>query len=310
MTTPTFSVVVPAFNAERTIEATLRSVLAQTRTDFEAVVVDDGSTDATARRVHALSGDGRVRLVSQANAGPAAARNTGISATTGPFVSFLDADDLWLPTYLAQMGRALTSSPEAAVAFTDAWVWDENVGRFGRRKIMAMVDPPEVVPRDSIELFRELVARNFFYVSTTVRRSVLEHVGGFDETVRGSEDWELWLRIASSGYPAVRAAPVLAVYRVQAGSISSDRSAMHEAMIQTLRKAATYSSEAVVHERLAGLESSVPGPVAGGRAGLGRRERLTRRLPSWARLRSYRLTPPPDVSPDLLDLLRAAQLSS
>ena len=187
--------------------------------------------------------------MSQANAGPAAARNTGISATTGPFVSFLDADDLWLPTYLAQMGRALTSSPEAAVAFTDAWVWDENVGRFGRRKIMAMVDPPEVVPRDSIELFRELVARNFFYVSTTVRRSVLEHVGGFDETVRGSEDWELWLRIASSGYPAVRAAPVLAVYRVQAGSISSDRSAMHEAMIQTLRKAATYSSEAVVHER-------------------------------------------------------------
>ena len=96
---PNFSVVVAAYNAARTLPATIRSVLAQTRSDFELIVVDDGSTDGTADAARDAQ-DERVLYVPQQNLGPAAARNAGIAKATGTLVSFLDSDDLWHPTFL------------------------------------------------------------------------------------------------------------------------------------------------------------------------------------------------------------------
>src|ERR1017187_6172907 len=106
MAAPRFSVVIAAFEAERTVASAVNSALAQTRTDLEVIVVDDGSSDRTAAVVGQIT-DHRVQLLRQANAGPSAARNVGISATRGDYVAFLDSDDLWLPRYLELMGAAL-----------------------------------------------------------------------------------------------------------------------------------------------------------------------------------------------------------
>src|SRR4051812_28108863 len=104
---PTFSVAIPAYNAAATIAPALRSVLAQTRGDFEAIVVDDGSTDATAEAVGPFLEDGRITLVQQENRGLSGARNTALASARGRYVSLLDSDDLWLPHYLERMGEAL-----------------------------------------------------------------------------------------------------------------------------------------------------------------------------------------------------------
>lgn len=299
---PTFSVVMAAYNAERTIAATLGSVFAQSRSDYEIVVVDDGSTDRTAEAVEDVADD-RVRLVRTANAGVAAARNAGIASARGRYVSFIDADDLWLPSYLESMGAALDGRPTAGFAFTDAWVWDERVGRFGRQTIMSTGDPPETVPEDPRALFRLLVERNFVFTAATVRSDVLSSVGGFDTGFTVSEDWHLWLRIAAHGYGAVRAAPVLAVYRIRRGSLSSNRTVMRDGELCVLRAALDSAPDdevrALVRRRLSEVERRVePSNVPKGR------ERFTSHLPPALRLRSYRLRPPANVPRGLIRLLR------
>jgi glycosyltransferase involved in cell wall biosynthesis len=196
-------------------------VLGQTRQDFELIVVDDGSTDETAQRAHAFESDRRIRVVRQPNRGPSAARNAGIAVARGSYVSTLDADDLWLPEYLEVMGAALDRSPDAVLAYTDAWVLDDLTGTIRRRSAMSYQRPPKVVA-DPRTFFLQLLERNFIYTSATVRRSTLQRVGGYDESLRTSEDWELWLRIAALGAPVVRAPGTFAIYRDHPESLTSD----------------------------------------------------------------------------------------
>jgi glycosyltransferase involved in cell wall biosynthesis len=223
----TFSIVMPAFNAEETIRPAIDSVLRQTRSDFELIVVDDGSTDETIRIVDELARDGRVRLIRQPNLGPSAARNTAIAEATGAYVSLLDSDDLWLPNYLAEMGSILDRDPEAAVAFTHAWVFDHRSGRIRRSRRVDAVRPP-VPPADATpgQFFLALLDVNFVFVGATIRRRVFEDVGLFRVDVRGNEDYEMWLRLAAHGYVFRRHAEALAMYREKPGQLSSDRRSM------------------------------------------------------------------------------------
>ncbi len=118
---PLVSVITPAFNAEQTIERTLRSIAAQTLQNWEMVVVDDGSCDLTAERVQRVSaGDGRVRLLRQQNRGASAARNLGDAAACGRWLLFLDADDTVRPTHLQRLVRREQVRPDAAVVCCDA----------------------------------------------------------------------------------------------------------------------------------------------------------------------------------------------
>jgi glycosyltransferase involved in cell wall biosynthesis len=222
---PTFSVVIPAHNAVRTLPATIRSVLAQTRQDFEILVVDDGSIDGTEEALRRTSTDARIVFLRQENSGPAVARNAGIEASRGAFISLLDSDDLWLPTYLQAMAAALEAEPVAALAYTDAWRLDDEKRRIFRETIMATGNPPARPPRDPEALLLRLLRRNFVYTSATVRRLTLDEVGGFTNLTR-SEDYELWLRIAANGRIFARAQGVLAVYRDRPGSRIHDRVAM------------------------------------------------------------------------------------
>ena len=168
---PVVSVIVAAYNASRTVGETIRSVLAQTRQDFEIVVIDDGSTDDTASILAHWTTDPRIRLHRQENAGPAAARNAGIALARGDYVSMLDSDDLWLPCYLERMVQALQESPESGFAYTDAWALEQASGRIRRATAMSRQHPPErTLPATAF--LEALIQRNFIFNAVTVRRGV------------------------------------------------------------------------------------------------------------------------------------------
>ena len=216
---PTFSIVMAAYNSALTIGEAIESVRCQTRSDWELIVVDDGSHDGTADVAEAFA-DRRVRVVRTAgNRGPAAARNRGISLAQAPLVCTLDSDDLWLPHYLETMASTLDSNPTAAVACTDAWVLDQTSGRVRKKSAMAFLDPPEPLPDDKDTFLAELLQRNFVYNSVAARRESLQTVGGYDERLWIGEDWELWLRLAAAGFGFVRVPQLLAVYRQRADSL-------------------------------------------------------------------------------------------
>jgi glycosyltransferase involved in cell wall biosynthesis len=231
---PTFSIVIPAYNAASTIGAAIESVLAQTRGDFELIVVDDGSTDGTARSVEQYSSD-RIRLIRQANAGQASARNTALKAARGEYVSLLDSDDLWLPTYLEEMAKALEAEPTAAVAYPDAWVFDQEIAKIARATAKEVWNPP-YIPREPDSFFRALLRYgNFVFVGATMRRSVVSEVGPFRGGVDGAEDYELWLRISARGYRFVPFGSPLAIYRRSPGQTSSNDEKMNRAATEVFR---------------------------------------------------------------------------
>ena len=218
---PTFSVVMPAYNAERTIDSAIRSVFAQTRGDFELIVVDDGSRDGTLERIRAYEADPRLHLLRRANEGPGAARNAGIRHARGRYVSFLDSDDLWLPRYLEVMHESLARDADAGFAYTDGWVLDDRIRRIRRTTAMSKAAPPMPPPNDPREFFLMLLERNFVANAVTVRRALLTEVGGYNPDLRAAQDWELWLRIVAHGHRAVRAPGLLFVWRDRSDSVSS-----------------------------------------------------------------------------------------
>jgi glycosyltransferase involved in cell wall biosynthesis len=221
VTAPRFTVVIAAYNERDLIGSTLESVQRQTVTDWEAIVVDDGSVDDTAERVAEFQArDERIRLVRQENQGLSGARNTAIEIARAELISFLDADDMWLPRYLEEMARALDAAPNAGLAYTDAWAMDAESHRFKRRTAMSRSQPPAVPPDDPVEVMKLLIRENFIWVSATVRRRALEEAGRFRADFRLTEDIELWFRILALGYGVVRARGVLGIKREREEALS------------------------------------------------------------------------------------------
>jgi len=184
------SVIVPAHDAERFIRRTLDSVMAQTHPDIETIVVDDGSTDSTARIVGGF-GD-RVRLVTGPCRGVCIARNEGFRLSTGESIAFLDHDDVWEPDKLRRQVEILRGDPGAGLVFTQARV----EGQGDAAEIFPQIENPADLLADA---HLNLLHWNFIPMSAVlVRRSVLESLEGpFDPRYRLSEDWDLWLRIVS-----------------------------------------------------------------------------------------------------------------
>jgi glycosyltransferase involved in cell wall biosynthesis len=233
---PTFTALVPAYNAGATVGAAIESILAQSRGDFEAIVIDDGSSDDTEEVARRYTRDRRVHVLSEPNRGPSAARNAGIEVARGTYVSLLDSDDLWLPPYLERMGSALDANPDAGFAYTDAWWLDARHRRIRRATAMAAQKPPAMPPTEAEEFLRELVGRNFVFVGATIRREALDEVGPFNESLSGAEDYELWLRMLARGYRALRVpGPPLAIKRTDSGALSQDRLRMFTVLSQVWR---------------------------------------------------------------------------
>jgi glycosyltransferase involved in cell wall biosynthesis len=182
------SVVIPAYNAMAYLPETITTVLKQTYTDFEVIVVNDGSTDNTQEWVSQIE-DSRVKLVFQENRGLAGARNKGIEKSQGKFLAFLDADDLWAPTKLAKQIQFLNNHPEIGVVCTWVTYIDEQGKSTGRI----------VQNQQEGYVWQKLTESNLVECGSVamVRRDCFEKCGVFDGNL-GSfvEDWDMWLRIA------------------------------------------------------------------------------------------------------------------
>jgi glycosyltransferase involved in cell wall biosynthesis len=222
--TPTFSILMPAYNAAATIAESIASVLVQTRSDWELLVVDDGSTDHTAAIGDNFAAeDPRIHVLHRPNRGIGAARNTGLAAARGRLICLLDADDLYLPTYLERMDTSLQNAPQASVAYTQGWILNDMTGRIGRLPTSVRFQPgPEIPSDDPAQLLLELVRGNFVFIAAMVRSEAIQEVGGFDGSLTGSEDYDLWLRLAKAGKTMVRIPEPLVVYRQRENSVSNN----------------------------------------------------------------------------------------
>lgn len=213
---PRVSVLVPAFNGEKFVGEALASLAAQTFGDFEAIVVDDGSTDKTAAIVDdAASRDRRFRLIRQQNGGTQDARNAALAAARGSWVALLDQDDVWLPAKLEAQLALAAKDPAVNLLFTNYRVWD------GARTIETRYARPDKVPRGDVAA--RLAWSCLFQASTVmVPLSAVTAAGGFDRRLRNAGDWDLWLRIAERGMRAAGTFEPLVLYRVWGGNESRD----------------------------------------------------------------------------------------
>ncbi|MFY9256146.1 MAG: glycosyltransferase family A protein [Fuerstiella sp.] len=221
------SVVIPLFNAEKYIRQTIESALNQQDCETEVIVVDDGSRDTSPDIVRSF-GD-RVRFVVQENAGPAVARNRGVAEARYNWVAFLDSDDLWEPNKLARQFETAASS-DADVIYTNA----TNFGDVSHVGDLRLV--PENMPAGDV--FEALLMDNFITMSGgMLRKSLIQAVGGFRSKFRGTEDWDLWLRIAATGATFQPVLEPLTLYRWRSDSLSKNFVRMKELRESTLEAA-------------------------------------------------------------------------
>lgn len=232
---PSITVAVPAYQAERFIGETLRSILAQTRPPEEVIVVDDGSTDGTAREL-ARFGE-RIRVIRQPNGGCAAAFNTAFRAARCDFVAECGADDVWEPHKLERQARALVEHPEIDVAFGLARVFGGAEGHWGMPP-----EDPNVGILEPRAFGRTMYLKNRICPSTLlIRRSLYERLGPFAEREEmATEDYEYWMRALHAGGVFYYDPEPLVGYRRHDANASSDHLAMRRA-------------DLLVHERYADL---------------------------------------------------------
>ena len=214
--TPDVSVIIPAYNAASTIAETLASVFVQSRRNFEVIVVDDGSRDRVALDKVLASWRDRLHLVRQANQGAGAARNAALAVARGRFVAFLDADDMWLPDFLDRQLAVLGARPDLDMIWSDGWIVGETP--LAGRTYLAATATREA------PAFLSLVRQTCSVLTSAVvvRRSMVEAVRGFDDTIRRGQDFDLWLRLAHDGaVMAVHTEP-LVYRRVHGANLSGD----------------------------------------------------------------------------------------
>jgi peptidoglycan/xylan/chitin deacetylase (PgdA/CDA1 family)/SAM-dependent methyltransferase len=211
---PLVSVIIPAHNAAATLGKTLESLIVQRIDSWEAIIVDDGSTDATSE-VIALwrKRDPRIRQVTEAQSGTSSARNNGLLHARAERVLFLDADDWLAPDYFEQMLAAVAENPEADVIYC-GYI---RVSDDGWEHPMAFSWNVASAPFETFGNHCAVAVH-----SVLLRREVIIRAGGFDPNLKTSEDWDLWLRIARTGASFVPVPLPLAYYRMRPGSATSD----------------------------------------------------------------------------------------
>lgn len=246
---PKFSIILPCFNAEATILETLQSLSEQTFSDWEAICVDDGSTDKTAAVIDlATLADPRIRRVSNPGVGPSQARNFGASIAKGAICAFCDADDIWISTKLAQL----------ATVFSDLDV-DGAYGQIG----FFQQEPSDAavfstVPEGHLTIAMLLGENPVCTMSNiSLRREVFLQAGGFDETMVHNEDLEWLIRVVGTGAQIVGCAALQTMYRTSIGGLSTDLEAMLAGRDRAIETAAqfgiqpTAQSNAIHHRYLA-----------------------------------------------------------
>ena len=230
---PRVSVVIPCFNQGGFLHQAILSVFDQTFTDFEIVIVDDGSTDPSTVAVIDALDLPRVSVIRQENGGLPNARNTGIRASVGEYVVTLDADDMLAETYLEELAAVLDRAPNAGYAHC----WAELFGDF---QAVWATRPPNPY---------QLLLSNSVVGCVMLRRSAWEDAGGYDESmVHGNEDWDLWIRLSAAGWGSVQVEKPLFRYRKHGVSMSVETEGDYESAIRALpeRLPSVYNAEYMV----------------------------------------------------------------
>jgi len=206
------SIIIPAFNAEKTIRATILSVLSQTYKNIELIVINDGSQDNTIA-ITSQIWDPRLQIFSFENAGANIARNRGLSMAKGEYVSFIDADDLWSPRKIECQVMALQQSVDADVAYS----WTDYIDQSGNFICSG------IQSKFSGNVYKRLFISNFIENGSNilVRRHSLVKIGGFSESLEGAQDWDCCLRLARQ-YSFVFVPEIHVFYRQSSHSISSN----------------------------------------------------------------------------------------
>jgi glycosyltransferase involved in cell wall biosynthesis len=280
------TVVIPAYNAESFLPETLASVEAQTYDDWDVVVADDASTDRTGEVVESQSG--RFRLVrSEVNEGPASARNRALREASGELVAFLDADDLFLPSYLEQMVQLYDRSRERGVGVGIVACDARLLGPSGTHEQTYM----------ELNGFPVAVSIGGMLVSNVVppwsltRRGLIDEVGGFCPELFGTEDYDLWLRILETGLDLVSTSTPLVVYRLRSGSVSTNVPRMARSLQVTYQRAldrgVLTQRERRIAERQLRLQRALEQvglAMADRRVGQSSRARIARHLPLFIRV--------------------------
>lgn len=220
------SVVIPAYNSEKTIPETIESVLKQTFTDFEIIVINDGSKDATLDVVNQIK-DARIKIFSYPNAGPVVSRNRGLEIATGKYIAFMDHDDIWTPDKLESQLNALKNNPEAAVAYS--WInYIDESSQFLRSGLRVSVNG-YVLP--------QLLLTNFLETSSNplILTEALRKLGNFDESVEPSDDWDMYLRLAADYHFVCVPAPQI-LYRISSTSMSNNINKMQDSGLKVINK--------------------------------------------------------------------------
>jgi len=228
---PVVSVIIPAYNVAPFIGDTLQSVLAQTFSDFEVIIINDGSPDTVELEAALAPYLDRIVYLRQENQGAGAARNTGLRAARGEFVAFLDGDDEWLPAFLEKQLALIRSGPGYDLVYADARLFGEGPKAGGT--VM------QHEPSDGPVTFESLLAERCLVNTSTVlaRREPILEVGLFDVTLRNSQDFDLWVRLAKrDGARMNYQREVLARHRIWDGSLASDGIKSVEGELRVLAK--------------------------------------------------------------------------
>lgn len=191
-----FSVVIPLYNKAAYVAKAIQSVLAQTFTDFELIIVDDGSTDASVEMASkAIEGRGNCRLIQQENAGVSMARNNGVAASCGEFLCFLDADDWWDPHFLEEMSKLIEDFPDAGIYGTSYTIVNETKHKT-RVSPIGVENGFEKGYINYCQVYAKTLAMPLTSISVAIPRLVFEEMGGFPKGVKLGEDFLLWIHIA------------------------------------------------------------------------------------------------------------------
>jgi glycosyltransferase involved in cell wall biosynthesis len=228
---PEITVVIPAYNGEKTIRETIHSLHQQTFQDFEIIVSNDGSKDRTVEVVESIN-DERIKVFSYENRGLPTARNRGITQARGEFITFIDADDLWTSDKLELQLAALKKHPEAGVAYS--WTCFMNVDEQGQP--VSFLPAPQY--SFSGDVYKQLLMGDFILSGSNVmiRREAIDSAGEFEPTLKSCEDWDYWLRLAAR-WPFVVVPKYQILYRRTPGAMSSKVEVMKEASLIAMERA-------------------------------------------------------------------------
>jgi glycosyltransferase involved in cell wall biosynthesis len=233
---PAISVIIPTYNNQNTILETIVSVQQQTFSDFDIIVINDGSTDKTVEILNTVQ-DKRLKIFSYENGGVSVARNRGISVATGKYIAFLDADDLWTKDKLELQFSALEEKPEAVLAYSWTYTMSENGEQIHK------CDP--IFFEGNV--YNQLLMVNFIISPCSnilVLKEAIDNVGDFDSSLTHCEDWDLCLRL-SRKWSFVVVPKYQVFYRQSLVSASSNIEAFEKSIVTVMERAFQYAPKEI-----------------------------------------------------------------